>query len=224
MKKIQEYVTSDVLKIIALFAMTLEHTGTFLSNGLHPLVLLGRIAYPIFAYLIIYHVYQTGVFVKYIKRLLFFGVISGIILFPFHVNTYHIFFSFLVPILYLYLVLKIDDKPLQPVQKDLLKGGIFALCLLASVPLNYSFIGFLYMVALYQFFKYRTPFWIAACLILGALLNPLDLDYALVSGATTLFLLIFPPKETRVRHRKYKWFFYLYYPLHLALLKAISLF
>lgn len=224
MKKIQEYVTSDVLKIIALFAMTLEHAGIFLSNGLHPLVLLGRIAYPIFAYLIIYHVYQTEVFVKYIKRLFFFGVVSGIILFPFHVNTYHIFFSFLVPILYLYLALKIDDKPLKPVQKDLLKGGVFALCLLASVPLNYSFIGFLYMLALYQFFKYRTPFWITACLILGALLNPLDLDYALVSGATTLFLLIFPPKETRVRHHGHKWFFYLYYPLHLAVLKAISLF
>lgn len=224
MKKIHGYVTSDTLKIIALVAMTVEHTGTILSGGVHPLVLLGRIAYPIFAYLIIYHLYQSGCFLKYIKRLFFFGALSMALLMPFGLTDHHVFFSFLIPVLCLYLWQKIEMSYPDGYGRWNAKTGVFILCLLASIPLNYSFLGFLYMMALYGFFVRRGLMMAVLCVVLGALLSPLNLDYALVSGAVTAFLLTVVPQDSKTHRRPHKWLFYLYYPLHLLVLKAVSFF
>lgn len=69
---------SFTLKIIALLTMIIDHVGAFLFPQYWELRIIGRISFPIFAFLVVEGFYHTKDLQKYMKRLAVFAVISEI--------------------------------------------------------------------------------------------------------------------------------------------------
>ncbi len=67
-----------VLKLIAVFSMTCDHLSYLIFGRFSFLNLIGRIAFPIFAYQITEGYIHTSNLKKYFLRLALFGVISQI--------------------------------------------------------------------------------------------------------------------------------------------------
>ena len=95
MKNIK-WINSNMLKILAMFFMLLDHMWATIVPGNQWMTMLGRLAFPIFAFLIVEGYVHTSDVKKYMKRLLLFGLISeipfnlimtGSIIFPFHQNV-----------------------------------------------------------------------------------------------------------------------------------------
>lgn len=70
--------SSSMLKIIACAIMLLDHIGAALFPQVRWIRLIGRLAFPIFAYLIAEGYARTKNFSKYLSRLLMFGLIAQI--------------------------------------------------------------------------------------------------------------------------------------------------
>ena len=68
----------ELLKIIAIVTMVIDHVGHILYPDLLFLQMIGRLAFPIFAYLIVLGVESTKKPVKYMVTLLVFAIISQV--------------------------------------------------------------------------------------------------------------------------------------------------
>ena len=74
-----ECLNGTVLKIIALISMTLDHIGYVLFPGEEWLRILGRLAFPVFAYMIAEGCYYTKNKKKYLFMILLIGVICQVV-------------------------------------------------------------------------------------------------------------------------------------------------
>lgn len=82
-KKSQNFVNEFVLKIIGYITMTFDHVGLFLAsiNGQENLAYIfrciGRIAFPLFVFMIVEGILHTHDVKKYLIRL---GILAGILI------------------------------------------------------------------------------------------------------------------------------------------------
>ena len=110
LKKISEKIqilNSNALKIIAIICMFCDHIWGTIIPGNNWLTIIGRISFPIFAFLVVEGFYKTKDLKKYIKRMFILALISeipfnlmfgGNIFFPFHQN---VIFSFVISLLFM---------------------------------------------------------------------------------------------------------------------------
>lgn len=89
-------INRDVLKLMAMLFMLLDHMWATIIPGNQWMTFVGRMAFPIFAFQIAEGFFYTSDFKKYAKRLLIFAIISEIpfnlfynssMLYPFHQNV-----------------------------------------------------------------------------------------------------------------------------------------
>lgn len=89
-------VSSAALHIMAMAFMLLDHMWATVTPGNEWMTCIGRIAFPIFAFMIVEGYFHTRSFKKYMIRLLIFAVISeipfdlmyeGAIIYPYHQNV-----------------------------------------------------------------------------------------------------------------------------------------
>ena len=101
-------VNQDILKIVALLTMTIDHIAKYFPLGVFSDIgrAIGRVSFPIFAFLLVEHLHQRQIFKKYIFRLGSFGLITFLLLWPYQgllkENTalpFNILFSFLIAVL-----------------------------------------------------------------------------------------------------------------------------
>lgn len=217
------------LKLIAVASMLLDHIGY--ATDLYALRCVGRLAFPIFAYLIgngFRHTSHPG---RYLGRLLLLAVISQI---PY---TLFLYGSITPEKLNVFITLSLGLGTLWAMERCTHSTGRM-LCLMASillcagiesvVPMDYGLRGVLLIVMLYYCPNgiamaavfvgvYYLPIWEA---LLGNMPLPAGWQQS-IFGVLALPLLYAYNGNPGCRSKVLQWGFYLFYPAHLLILYGI---
>jgi hypothetical protein len=201
--------------------MAVDHVGAVLYPELTFLRVIGRLAFPLFAYLLILGIESTRNIRNYFIRLFVFAFISQVPFFlalefePF--GYFNIFFTLSSGLTFVYFFKKTSLIAIVPVLIS------FAL------PFDYGIYG-IAIIGCMQILKEDTKFGVAALVLLNTLfLIPWNIQFLSLSALPLIFLhktgYLKIERETNEKTsyplwRKY--FFYIFYPLHLALLYIIK--
>ncbi len=205
---------SNGLKIVAVVSMTIDHAGAILLPRVLWLRIIGRVAFPLFAYQLAVGYVHTGNLRRYALRLALWGIIAQpvyMVAFGARAWELNIFATLLLGLLAIWgwdrhrwwavalaLLLPLIQLWLPRVGPDYGIYGV-ALCL----------VSFLFLNDRYQLVLHHALLHILA----GALFGPAQI-WALIS-----IPFILAPPRSHVRHLRR--FFYAYYPVHLAVLSLI---
>lgn len=205
---------SFCLKCIALLGMAVDHTGRILFPELEVLVVIGRISFPIFAFLLTEGFAHTRDVRKYLRRLGIFAVLSeiffdlaffGTLWYP---QRQNVFFTMFLGVLLLH-VLERESSRASRVLEILLV--MWAAELLRA---DYGFRGIL-LICLFWMFREQRAMLLAA----GVLWNFLWGSAVQAFGALAAVPLgLYSGKKGR----DMKYFFYIFYPAHLFVLYIIE--
>lgn len=240
---------ANQLKLVAIFAMTVDHIAWLLfpgyAKGALPVVMhiIGRLTCPIMCYFIAEGYYHTRNIRKYTFRLFLFAVISHFAysfasndfvdarsLIPFYFGGILNQTSVMWPLAWGLVMLRVaNSERFTQLQKTLL---VVLICLV-SFPSDWSCIASLCVLA---FGTNRGDLkaqgrWMLFFVALYAVVYFFALDrlYGVLQLAVALSLPLLARyngqrgKNARVNNFL-KWFFYLYYPLHLTILGAVRYF
>ena len=225
--------TAFTLKMIAIISMVLDHvkyaipqTNSILTSYL------GRLAFPIFSFLIsegFVHTHNRG---KYILRILIFAIISQLPFYFFSHNLSHskanlnILFTFEFALIGLYLMELIIKKGKYKKLNYLITIIILAMILIIAYLLHpdYSIYG---IGLVWLFYLFRNSMLLKS--IGFMILNILQYKKFLITGKCYYIFFSFMPLMSLIfillyngkQGRKMKYFFYLFYPLHFIILYLI---
>lgn len=196
--------------------MALDHTGAVLYPSQIWLRCLGRIAFPIFCFLIVEGFFHTHDVRRYMGRLGVFALISEIpydLAFrgvPLEYAHQNVFFTLLIGIGMMVLLERNREWPVKAVIL------LLAMWLAVLIRSDYNFRGVLLIFVFYIFHESR---WLAVTA--GGFWNFLYQGVIQKYGVLSVLPLALYNGE---RGRKMKYFFYIFYPVHLLLLYGISRF
>lgn len=221
------------LKLIAIIVMLIDHTGALLFPKVYILRVIGRLAFPIFAYFISEGYIKTSDVEKYKKRLFVFALISQI---PFYLAFKNIVYLniFFTLFLGLYAINVYDENGSI--------GTIWLMGILAQViNTDYGLYG---VFTIYFFYKYHEDFKTMAkkqvflniifvsVIFLITVLSPFNrgkdaawiLKAFVGTGmqAISLLSLFLIKSYNGQRGRSMKYLFYAFYPVHLMILWMIK--
>lgn len=224
------------LKLIAIFSMLIDHMTAVLVPMDHPFYLIGRIigrlAFPIFCFLIVEGLYHTKNIKKYLLRLLIFAFISEI---PFdlafyepslnndHIYHQNIYFTLFIGLLVIAIIHNLDkyfkEKALQGnlIQVVFNLLVLFIGCLLAYfINTDYSFVGVLMIWAFYNF-KYDSTKLLISLILLNSL-------YGFTQMLAVLSLFLIKTYNGKRGPQINKFIYYGFYPTHLLFLYLVKSF
>lgn len=139
-----------ILKVLALITMIIDHYGAIFQNDIITFRIIGRLAFPIYCFLLVEGYFHTSDVKQYAKRLLLFALISEI---PFDLAFYNkigfthqnIFFTLFLGLAAIYFIDNKDGK--YNFSKSVV---IISTCLLAVIlSVDYNAIGIIYILMLY---------------------------------------------------------------------------
>lgn len=203
------------LKWIAMLGMTADHVGAVLFPQITAFRIVGRIAFPIFAFLLAEGFLHTGNVYRYMTRLGIFALISeipydlalhgGTVWYP---QKQNIFVTLFLGICLLYLLERERDWILMATE------ALFVMWAAEFLRADYGFKGILLILGFYLARTRRRM----VLLIGGAwnFLSQVRLQYYGVFAVP--FLALYNGK----RGRNMKYFFYMFYPVHLLALYMVS--
>lgn len=213
------------LKMIAIVAMTVDHIGYLFYPGVSWMRMVGRLTFPIMAFLIAEGYRHTHDLRQYETRLFVFALISML---PFYLAfgwVGNVGFTLLCGLLALDCAARLE----RMWQRTAVLLGFMAL----SLPCDWGFSG---VLAIYLFGRVENKRLGAACGVVALLIvsSLKDQCLAAVLGpgvyapmkfeTMCAVLLAIPPLilYNGSRGRRMKYWFYIYYPLHLAVLGLIA--
>lgn len=221
--------SSNVLKIIALIAMTVDHIGFLLLPQYEILRIIGRLSFPIFSYMIAEGCRYTKNRKKYLLIMAMLGIAFQVVYFVADHSLFQgVFISFSLGIALIFAIANAIERRnvVSVVMAVLLFVFIFFICavlphLLSNTDfeIDYGIFGVLLPV-----FVYFMP---------NKLLKLLGVTVALVGTSLlmggvqwySLFTLILLALYSGERGKlNMKYLFYIYYPLHLVVIYAIDYF
>ena len=217
----------ELLKIIAIVTMVSDHVGKILYPDLLLLQVIGRLSFPLFAYLVVLGVESTKKPRKYMATLLSFAVIAQ---FPYYLafgiqpfDRLNILFSLFLCAVTIYYYNKRSPLALVPLLLSIIlmtEGSYYVVLTAVGMKLlkDKPKIGALVLVALNLQFLF-IPDFESQIQILSLLAVPLIFLH--IKGWLRKEILI---PENSIAYSTRKYFFYVFYPLHLALLFLINLF
>lgn len=222
----------NVLKIIALISMLCDHVGKILFPGMIVFEILGRLAFPLFAFFISEGYVYTSSKKRYVLTLLIFALISWApfnLLWGFPWYTFNILGVFLVSILGMFLI----DKMKNDVDKSPMYIGLFCLYIIFVIVFD-SFslapegmLGVMLPIVFYLTRNLRVGKYIILPIYLIAMSLMVMVLYGVVAGlvqmacvATIPLLAFYNGKKGKLN---LKYLFYIAYPLHLLVIWLISL-
>jgi len=237
---IKQGLSSNGIKLIAIAAMTIDHLAWLFFPGYStdPIALImhviGRLTAPIMMFFIVEGYFRTSNVKSYILRLLVLAVISHFAYaLMFHKNfiplqnTVFDQTSVIWALLMGLLALTISKSD-NPALKQWHKTVLVWICLFAAFPADWSMpaaVAILYMGQNRGSFK-RQALWFLLWMAMYSIVYAIFLDplYGLLQMCTALAIPLWRMYNgERGRWKGMKWFFYIYYPAHLALLGMIGI-
>lgn len=235
--------TSFSLHLMAMLFMLCDHLWGTIVPGNDWLTCIGRVCFPIYAFLLVEGYFHTSNLKKYVKRLLLFAVISEIpfnlamassVIYPFHQN---VLWSFLIALGLIHCNEKAKASEKLWIR---ISVGIFTILagyLLGLITMvDYYHAGIL-MVLTFYFFHHRNWWdYVGQLLCLGYINLELlgGFGYEVVLFGETVFLTrqglallalipIWLYKGKQGYHSKWwKYFCYAFYPVHLLILGLLK--
>ena len=242
MNKIRIF-TSNQLKILACITMLIDHIGAILLPNLLILRIIGRLSFPIFAFMIAEGAKYTRNKLRYLLTILITGIIFQIILIVF-IKDYHfnILLTFSISIIVIYSMDLFKKCLFDKNQKIIFKALSFLLFVVVAILpyflpkifdwFHYSYGFYGCMCAVFAsaptLDKTEAPAWLKkldniyvriACMAIPLFLYSRNNIIQLYSFISLFILLLYSEKRGKA---KLKYFFYIFYPAHLLILYAIS--
>ena len=218
--------TGNQLKLIALFSMTCDHIGLQLFPDVLILRIIGRLALPIFAYMIAEGCRYTRNRKKYLLRMAGLAALCQVVYFIAMGSLYQcilVTFSLSIGFVWL-LTLARKAKPLYWLLGFIGIGAVYfitdilpGLLTGTDFAVDYGFLGVMLPVAIFLCRSKWQKLLIAAVLLVLQARTALPVQWYALLSLPLLALY----NGTRGRW-KMKWFFYIYYPAHLAVLYVIA--
>ena len=244
-KKFRFELTSFALHIMAMVFMIFDHLwGVFATDGYLWMTCIGRLTYPIFAFMIVEGYFHTKNLKKYVLRLLIFALISEIPfnlvmssswIAPLHQN---VLWTFLIGILLIFLNEKANKKALW-VRILVFIGTALLGCLLGIITfVDYNHGGVLIILMFYVFRerKWRALLGQIVCLyfisveVISGQFIPIELfgkTFELVVQSFCVLALIpiwlYQGKQGPY-NKAIRYLYYGFYPAHLLLFALIRMF
>lgn len=233
---LEKRLNGNQLKLIAVLSMIIDHAGYAFMRGTlgDPAVnriymasrSFGRIAFPIFAYLLVEGFFHTKSRKKYILRMGIFALVSeipfnlflsGSFLYSKHQN---VFFTFVIGLCMMAGMDAIRQRVFGELGLVLQLLAVVAASGLAWVlGVDYQFYGIMLIAIFYWF--YGRPGW--QCMVGCVWQMNCEGKWILRAGLIISFLLLWLYNGERGK-RKFGYIFYLFYPVHLLVLSGICLF
>ncbi len=213
-------INTFTLKMIAIAAMLVDHVGAVLLPQYTILRVIGRIAYPIFAYTLVEGFLHTHDVRKYMMRLGILALVSEV---PFDLAFFgvplefghqNVFFTLFLGLLMLYLMsIASTTQRLGKVKSFLC---VLAILLLSDfLRTDYSSMGLLMILWFYRFRDHKM------IKILGIIfINVFLMGYIQIYA---VFALIPIALHNGRQGPKWKGFFYGFYPVHLLVLYLVNM-
>jgi hypothetical protein len=220
------------LKVLALLSMTCDHVAALVlrhaedfavqlplsGDDIHSLYFLlrsvGRLAFPLFAFLVVEGFLHTRSHKRYGRNLLLFAILSEIpwnLLHSGHLffHSQNVFFTLFLGFLGMCAIYYLRDK-------RLLQAVALVLLLLVSVALraDYGCRGFGFIMLLYILRNNRLP---------QAIIGSCILPSTWVAGLAFIPLSMYNGKRGFIKGKVAKYLCYIYYPLHLFVIYLIVL-
>ena len=217
------------LKMIALISMTIDHIGAALLPQYFILRIIGRLAFPIYCYLIVNGLFFSKNLKRYLARLWGFALVSEVF---FDLAFYgkilsfeyqNVFFTLAIGLMVIAAIEKIKVRYgavhfyLTGVAELLIV--VFGCGLAWALRTDYSYSGVLMIYGFYAF-RYQAVF---------SILFNIMINYWLLGGAQVFAVAALVPicmynGEKGTNRKWIHWFFYSYYPFHLLVIYLIAIF
>ncbi len=234
--------SSFVLKLIAIFAMVVDHVGDAYFKKATVMNLIGRIAFPIFAFQISEGYIHTKNLKKYFFRLFLFAIISQI---PFmlFLSTYNgdiyslnIFFTLFFGLLAIFLYDKIKKVSFTFFKSNIINNifkytlctmpAIFIAILAELFKFDYGFFGIAIIFLFYVFKNNKTLMCIFYILssIIKYIFSILEFGYHyfyILLCLFTILSIVFICLYNKKQGKKVKYLLYAFYPVHLLIIYFI---
>lgn len=220
--------SGNALKIIAAITMTIDHVGMILFPQMEIFRMIGRIAFPLFAFFVAEGCRYTHNKRKYLGVILSLGLMFHVVfVWATGQTMFNIFITFSFSILLTYL-LQGTVKAIREGtwQRQILSGILFFGMLLFTYlftnrfVVDYGFFGIMIPVIVSLFdslWKRKIAF------LIGVLLLVISMHTYVQSFCLLAVPLLFLYNGERGKY-KMKYFFYIFYPAHLSILFLIDMF
>lgn len=225
-------IDATVMKLIALIAMTVDHIGYFILPEMPELRIAGRLAYPIFAYMIVEGCEHTKNKLRYFLNVLGVGLVCSVASFLAEGSLYQsIMITFACAILLIFAVkyveatsrlggtLRADAAKLAAVLITVLVYCIASGKITPDLQVDYGFLGIAtpVLAALGQSKLQRLLLFAVGLTLLAWSMGGVQ-----IFSLSALCLLALYNGRRRCGVSFAKGFFYAYYPLHLVVIYGIA--
>ena len=205
--------SGSALKVIAVISMTIDHVALYVLAGylrmqdvwLYDVLRgIGRLAFPIFAFLVIEGFFHTHNIVRYMATLLIFALLSEI---PWYLlrqcGSHNVLFTLLLGLIAVYLTDRIPKNSWL-----LFIPSLCMATLAAWISTDYSWHGIGLMIVFYLFHEKPFPYYLIGL--------PFLMEYGITGTCLgILACLLYNGNRGFIRGKWLKYSFYLYDPLHL---------
>ena len=220
--------SNNQLKIIAMISMLLDHLGMSLFPSIKIFRIIGRIAFPIFAYMISEGCFYTKNRLKYLLHLLVLGLGCQLVFFFVSNSLYQgILLTFSLSIIMIYsidyflknkTILSFFITFITVLTIIIISGVLPIIFKKTGFEFDYGLIGLLVPVVIY-YSKYK----LIKLIMLSVFIVLLAIEYNSLAYYSFLSLpLLLLYNNTRGKYNL-KYLFYIFYPLHLVIVYLLNL-
>lgn len=213
-----------------MFCMLIDHIGLVFFPEVGVFRYIGRLAFPIFCFLLVEGFYHTSNVKKYMGRLLLFAVISE---YPFdlmvnragfYMEDQNIFFTLFLGLVAIYLMHLVDLKyPMEFFIKSIVNILIaIVFCTIANLlKTDYNVIGVFYIVIFYLYRGRHLFIFLCLEIITIYFYGGIYVQGHMIKQNFAGFAVLFTALYNGERGPKIKYLFYIFYPLHILVLVGI---